>query len=188
MRNARNTRRRSVKIGLTASLLVLLAALVVAGCGGGSSSGGGEQIAVVGYSTPQSVYEEGLEPAFEKTSNGSGASFTNSFGASGDQSRAVAAGQPADLVHFSVGSDMTRLVEEGQVASNWEDNKYKGIGQDSVVVLAVKKGNPDGIKSFDDLLTKDVSVVTPARPAGTSWRSTARRSSRANPKHRRSKP
>jgi len=161
MRNARNTRRRSVKIGLTASLLVLLAALVVAGCGGGSSSGGGEQIAVVGYSTPQSVYEEGLEPAFEKTSNGSGASFTNSFGASGDQSRAVAAGQPADLVHFSVGSDMTRLVEEGQVASNWEDNKYKGIGQDSVVVLAVKKGNPDGIKSFDDLLTKDVSVVTP---------------------------
>ena len=161
MRNARNTRRRSVKIGLTASLLVLLAALVVAGCGGGSSSGGGEQIAVVGYSTPQSVYEEGLEPAFEKTSNGSVASFTNSFGASGDQSRAVAAGQPADLVHFSVGSDMTRLVEEGQVASNWEDNKYKGIGQDSVVVLAVKKGNPDGIKSFDDLLTKDVSVVTP---------------------------
>ena len=85
MRNARNTRRRSVKIGLTASLLVLLAALVVAGCGGGSSSGGGEQIAVVGYSTPQSVYEEGLEPAFEKTSNGSGASFTTSRMASSNR-------------------------------------------------------------------------------------------------------
>jgi sulfate/thiosulfate-binding protein len=168
MRNARKTRRRGVNIGLAAALLALLGTLVLAGCGGsssnssgGSGGSGGEQIAVVGYSTPQSVYEEGLEPAFEKGSTGSGASFTNSFGASGDQSRAVAAGQPADVVHFSVGSDMTRLVEEGQVAANWEQNKYKGIGQDSVVVLAVKKGNPDNIQSFDDLLTKEVSVVTP---------------------------
>jgi sulfate/thiosulfate transport system substrate-binding protein len=153
--------RKSVGVGLVAALLAI-AALVVAGCGSSSSdSSGGGQIAVVGYSTPQSVYEEGLEPGFQATPDGSGVSFTNSFGASGDQSRAVAAGQPADVVHFSIGSDMTRLVEEGQVAAGWEQNKYKGIAQDSVVVLAVHKGNPDGIHSFDDLLTKDVSIVTP---------------------------
>lgn len=147
--------------GLTIALLAL-AALVVAGCGGDSdASSAGGKIAVVGYSTPQTVYEEALEPGFQATSAGSGVSFSNSFGASGDQSRAVAAGQPADVVHFSVGTDMTRLVEEGQVSPNWEKQPYHGIGEESVVVFVVRKGNPKGIESFDDLLSKDVSIVTP---------------------------
>ena len=141
-----------------------IAALVASGCGGGSATGssdGGGRIDVVGYSTPQAVYEEALEPGFEATSEGSGVSFSNSFGASGDQSRAVAAGQPADVVHFSVGSDMTRLVEEGQVAASWDKQPYNGIGEDSVVVMVVRQGNPEGIESFDDLISKDVSVITP---------------------------
>ncbi|HET6570553.1 MAG TPA: sulfate ABC transporter substrate-binding protein [Solirubrobacterales bacterium] len=143
--------------------MLLIAALVASGCGSSSdsSSSGGGKIAVVGYSTPQSVYEEGFEASFKETPDGSGVSFTNSFGSSGDQSRAVAAGQEADVVNFSVGSDMTRLVEEGQVAPNWEDNKYHGIANDSVVVLVVRKGNPKGIHSFEDLLSKDVSIITP---------------------------
>src|SRR5215469_9065018 len=100
MRNARTIRRRSVTVGLPAALLTLLIALVVAGCGSSSSSGtssssGGAKLDVVGYSTPESVYAETLEPAFEKTPQGQGVSFSNSFGASGDQSRAVVAGQPA---------------------------------------------------------------------------------------------
>ena len=119
------TRQRIAKIGLLAALLALVSALGVAGCGGGddttsssgssSSSGSGGSIDVVGYSTPESVYQEALEPAFEKTPEGSGVSFSNSFGASGDQSRAVAAGQPASVVHFAQAGDMERLVEEGQV-------------------------------------------------------------------------
>ena len=68
---------------------------------------------MVGYSTPETVYEEGLEPGFNKTSAGAGVSFSNSFGASGDQSRAVEAGQPASLVHFSQAGDMSRLVDAG---------------------------------------------------------------------------
>src|ERR1700742_2696721 len=100
MRNARNTRRRGVTAGLTAAILALLIAVIAAGCGGsddsssssgessGSSSSGGAKLDVVGYSTPESVYAEFLEPAFEKTSEGKGVSFSNSFGASGDQSRA----------------------------------------------------------------------------------------------------
>jgi sulfate transport system substrate-binding protein len=141
--------------------LAAIAVLVAGGCGSSSSGSSGGTIDVVGYSTPQSVYEEALEPGFQETSAGSGVSFSNSFGASGDQSRAVAAGQPADVVHFSVGSDMSRLVEEGQVASSWENQPYHGIGEESVVVLVVRKGNPKGIHSFDDLLNKDVSIITP---------------------------
>ncbi len=98
----------------------------------------------------------------KKTSAGSGVSFSNSFGASGDQSRAVVAGQPASVVHFSQAGDMERLVEEGELVSkDWEKQPYGGIATDSVVVLVVRKGNPKGINSFDDLQTKDVGVVTP---------------------------
>ena len=171
MRNARISRRRSVTVGLLAAL-TLLVAIVVAGCGGsdstatgsdtGSSSSSGGKLDVVGYSTPESVYAETLEPAFEKTSQGTGVSVSNSFGASGDQSRAVVAGQPASIVHFSQAGDMERLVEEGElVAKDWESNKYKGIATDSVVVILTRSGNPEGIKSFKDIEDKDVDVVTP---------------------------
>src|SRR3954451_19525188 len=169
MRNARTTRRRSVTVGLPAVLVTLLIAVFAAGCGSsdstssssGSGSGGGK-LDVVGYSTPESVYAETLEPAFEKTSQGNGVSFSNSFGASGDQSRAVVAGQPASVVHFSQAGDMERLVEEGElVAKNWEANKYHGIATDSVVVILTRKGNPEGIKSFKDIEDKGVDVVTP---------------------------
>jgi len=158
-----------VTVGLPAALITLLFALVVAGCGSssdsstsGSSSSGGAKLDIVGYSTPESVYAETLEPAFEKTSQGKGVSFSNSFGASGDQSRAVVAGQPASVVHFSQAGDMERLVEEGELVSkDWESQPYHGIATDSVVVILVRKGNPEGIKSFKDIETKDVEVVTP---------------------------
>ena len=165
MRNARNTRRRGVRAGFPVALLALLLAVFAAGCGSsddsatGSSDGG--KLDVVGYSTPEAVYEEALEPGFTSTPEGESVSFSNSFGASGDQSRAVEAGQPASVVHFAQGGDMIRLVEGGQVAPDWDKGEYKGIAQDSVVVLAVRKGNPEGLKSFDDLLTEDVEVITP---------------------------
>ncbi len=147
--------------GALAVLLLAIAALAIAGCGGSGSSSGGK-LDVVGYSTPESVYQEDLEPAFQKTAAGKGVSFSNSFGASGDQSRAVVAGQPASVVHFSQAGDMERLVEEGELVSkDWEKQPYGGIAADSVVVLVVRKGNPKGVHSFDDLLSKDVSVVTP---------------------------
>src|SRR5512133_3655366 len=166
MRNAAFPARRLLPPAL-GGILVLLGVLLVAGCGSGSDEatgagdGGGGKIDVIGYSTPESVYEDGLEKACAKTAAGNGVSFSNSFGASGDQSRAVEAGQPASLVHFSQAGDMTRLVDDGIVDSSWDKNKYKGIAQDSVVVLVVRKGNPKGIHSFDDLINKDVSVVTP---------------------------
>jgi sulfate/thiosulfate-binding protein len=160
-------RGRAGAILATLSLALLaLAGLVVAGCGGsGSDSASGSsggKLDVVGYSTPESVYQEALEPAFEKTTAGKGVSFSNSFGASGDQSRAVVAGQPASVVHFSQAGDIERLVEEGGLVSkDWEKQPHDGIATDSVVVLVVRKGNPKGIHSFDDLQSKEVDVVTP---------------------------
>ena len=183
MQKALTTRRHQAAAGLAATALALLIALAAGGCGGGgdSATGGvassgdlpsggdpgssadGGKISVVGYSTPESVYAEALEPAFEKTPQGEGVSFSNSFGASGDQSRAVAAGQPASVVNFSVGSDMERLVEEGEIVSrSWEKQPYGGYVTDSVVVILVEKGNPLGIESFKDLEeSEDAEVITP---------------------------
>src|SRR6185436_21128985 len=114
-------------------------AVGVAACGGSSdatgSSGSGGSIDLVGYSTPEEAYTNDLEPGFNGTPDGEGVEFSNSFGASGDQSRAVEAGQPADVVHFSLEPDMTRLVDAGLVPSDWADNEYNGIVEDSVVVF-----------------------------------------------------
>ena len=156
--------KKAIGLGLVSALLALVA-LTVAGCGSSSdssSSSSGGKLDVVGYSTPESVYQEDLEPGFEATSQGADVSFSNSFGASGDQSRAVVAGQPASVVHFSQAGDMERLVEEGElVDKSWDEQKYDGIAEDSVVVIVTRKGNPEGIKSFDDLLGKNVDVITP---------------------------
>jgi len=55
-----------------------------------------------------------------------------------------------------------RLTEEGEiVAKDWDQNKYKGIAQNSVVVFVVREGNPEGLESFDDLQSKDVEIITP---------------------------
>jgi sulfate/thiosulfate-binding protein len=176
MRKIRQPARQfSVPLALPAALLALVAGMTVAGCGGSDDSAtgasGGGKVDIVAYSTPETVYTDSLEPAFEATSAGEGVGFSGSFGASGDQRRAVEAGQPASLVHFAQGGDMIALEEAGRVAPDWDQNKYKGIGQESIVVLAVRGGNPEGIESFDDLLTKDVDIITPnpLSSGGARW-------------------
>jgi sulfate/thiosulfate-binding protein len=155
--------------------LLALTALVVAGCGGsdaeGGSGGGGDKLALVAYSTPQQAYEDDLIPAFQKTSDGSGTDFSTSFGASGDQRRAVEGGLPADVVSFSLEPDMTKVVDAGLVAPDWNKDEHKGNVTNSVVSLSVREGNPKGIKGWEDLVRDDVEVITPnpATSGGAKW-------------------
>jgi sulfate/thiosulfate transport system substrate-binding protein len=154
--------------------IALAATLGIAACGGDDEAEGGSgggNIDLVAYSTPQQAFEEGLIPAFQDTDAGSGVDVSTSFGASGDQRRAVEAGQPADLVDFSLEPDMTALVEAGKVAQNWNTGPTKGIISTSVVSIATRPGNPENIQSFDDLLTKDVEIITPnpATSGGAKW-------------------
>jgi sulfate transport system substrate-binding protein len=164
-------------------LITLLATVAVAaGCGGAADtkgatapaasggSGSKAKLSLVAYSTPQVVYDEVI-PAFAKTPQGQGVSFTQSYGASGDQSRAVLAGQPADVVAFSLAPDVNKLVKAGLVADNWADTPTKGFVSNSVVVLMVRKGNPKGIKTWADLLKPGVQVLTPNpfTSGGAKW-------------------
>ncbi len=117
-------------------------------------------VTVVGYSTPREAYAQTIE-AFQGTDAGRDVQFETSFGASGDQSRAVAAGLLADYVAFSLETDMTRLVDAGIVGPDWNAGTNKGFVTDSVVTFVVRPGNPKGIKTWDDLIRPDVTVVTP---------------------------
>ncbi len=151
------------------ALLAALVALVVAGCGGASDEKGGESggggdadttLSLVAYSTPQVVYDE-IIPDFRATEEGRSIGFRTSFGASGDQSRAVEAGQRADVVTFSTEPDMTRLVDAGLVAEDWNAGPNRGLVTTSIVSFVVRKGNPKGIRTWDDLLRPGVKVLTP---------------------------
>jgi sulfate/thiosulfate transport system substrate-binding protein len=144
---------------------VLGVTLVAAACGGTSNgsaeaAGGGAELTLVAYSTPREVYEQ-LIPAFRKTSEGERVTFQQSYGSSGEQSRAVENGLPASVVAFSLEPDVTRLVEAGLVDAGWKDGAHKGMVSRSVVVFAVRKGNPKNIRSWDDLVRDDVEVINP---------------------------
>jgi sulfate/thiosulfate transport system substrate-binding protein len=135
----------------------------LAACGsnaGGSSDEEKVTLALVAYSTPQEAYEQIIK-AYQGTSDGENVEFTTSFGGSGDQSRAVEAGQPADVVAFSLEPDMTRLVKAGLVADDWNSDEHKGMVTDSVVVIATREGNPKDLTDWDDLTQDGVEVITP---------------------------
>ncbi len=151
------TRKRWV----AASAASAAAVMALTGCGSSSdAASGGDKLNVVGFSILEQVNKTTFAD-FEKTDAGKGVTFTTSYGASGDQSRAVAAGAPADFVHFSLEGDVTRLVDEGLVAKDWNAGPTKGIASQSVVVFVVRKGNPEGIETWDDLVEPGVEVVTP---------------------------
>src|SRR3954447_19255080 len=144
-----------IRIAALAVALVALAAGVAA-CGSSSDS----KLSLVAYSTPQEAYQE-LIPAFKKTSAGKDVGFNQSYGASGDQERAVEAGLKADVVALSLAPDVEKLVKAGKVDANWDKNQFGGFVTNSVVVLATRKGNPKNIKTWDDLITPGVEVITP---------------------------
>src|SRR5919112_3964577 len=137
--------------------------LALTACGGGgsgSSSSSGSELSLVAFSVPKPAYDD-LQKSFADTPDGKGVSWKSSYGASGDQARAVMSGLPADYVGFSLNSDMTKLVDKSLVAKDWDAGTNKGIVSTSVVVIVVRKGNPLGIRDWDDLTKPGVQIVTP---------------------------
>src|SRR4051794_10166671 len=159
-------------ISLLLAVAALGTAVAVTGCGGSSSAegSGGGKLSLVAYSTPQEAYEQ-LIPAFQKTAAGKGVTFSQSYGASGDQSRAVANGLPADVVEFSLEPDVTKLVDAGLVSSSWNQDQWHGFVTNSVVALVVRKGNPKNIKTWADLTKPAVQVIepNPFSSGGARW-------------------
>jgi sulfate/thiosulfate-binding protein len=159
------------KIARSLLSLALVGALAAAASGcGTSSASGGNGLSLVAYSTPKEAYAK-LIPAFRGTAAGKGVNFTQSYGASGDQSRAVASGLPADVVALSLAPDVDKLVKAGKVSADWTSGPTKGFVTDSVVTFLVRTGNPKGIKTWDDLVKPGVQVIepNPFTSGGARW-------------------
>lgn len=142
-----------------AQKITLLAAVVAASVAA-TAAAAGTNISLVGYSTPKAVMGKIIQ-AWQQTPAGKDASFSQSYGASTDQARAVANGLKADIVFLSTGDDVNLLVDAGLVDSKWNHQAYNGIGADTVVVFAVRNGNPKHIKGWNDLIRPGIQVLTP---------------------------
>lgn len=153
----------------------VLASACSGGSGGASAEGGrGETIHIVGFAVPEAA-NKAIATEWAKTADGRGVEFVTSYGASGDQSRSVVSGLPADYVHLSVESDVTRLVDAGLVSPDWKSGPTKGVVSSSIVVFAVREGNPKNIRTWDDLVEPGVEIVTPnpASSGAARWNALA---------------
>jgi sulfate/thiosulfate transport system substrate-binding protein len=146
---------------LTVFAAALTAALALAAGSepGGTTGASATELSLVAYTTPREAYAK-LIPMFQKTAAGKDVTFTQSYGASGEQARAVRAGLDADLVALSLAPDIDTLTPD-LVDRKWKNQPYKGMVTNSVVVFVLRDGNPKKIKGWDDLLRPDVDIVTP---------------------------
>ncbi|HEY7604985.1 MAG TPA: sulfate ABC transporter substrate-binding protein [Gaiellaceae bacterium] len=151
-----------MKIALGTAVLAAVAAslALAAATSAATTSKKAVTLNLVAYSTPKPVMTK-LIAAFQQTQAGQGVSFTTSFGGSSAQAAAVAAGQPADVVVLSTGTDMNLLVDKGKVDPGWNRQSYGGVVWNSVVVFGLRNGNPKKIKAWNDLVKAGVGVLIP---------------------------
>jgi sulfate transport system substrate-binding protein len=154
---------------------VLGLSILLAGCGGEGTPAPGAATAtrtlVLGaYTTPREVYGKAIIPAFQrhwKERTGETVTFQESYLGSGAQARAIVGGFEADVAALSLEADVDAVAKAGLIAHDWKADAYQGMVTRSVVVLAVRAGNPKGVREWDDLRAPGLNVLTPnARTSG----------------------
>ena len=142
-------------------LFALILPVVFVCVGAAQARQSGTTLNLVAYSTPKPVMQK-LITRFTYSAAGKGISFSQSYGPSGSQARAIVAGQPASIAFLSTGLDIDAVADAGLVSKNWDHAPYSSIAADSVVAFVVRKGNPKHIQSWADLAKPGVQVVTPS--------------------------
>ncbi|MEH7333897.1 sulfate ABC transporter substrate-binding protein [Neobacillus drentensis] len=178
----------SRKIAYKLSFFLMLFALVLAGC---SSNEAGSQPAKktedaakkkapiqllnVSYDPTRELYEE-VNAEFAKEwekKTGQQVTIQQSHGGSGKQGRAVIDGLEADVVTLALAYDIDEIANTaGLLSKDWQKKlDDNSTPYTSTIVFLVRKGNPKGIKDWDDLTKKGVSVITPnpKTSGGARW-------------------
>ena len=173
--------RRRVLTWKKASLagLLLLGLSLGAVCSRSGSAGGEERVArrtltLGAYTTPREVYGKAILPAFRRfwrAQHGEDVEFRQSYMGSGAQARAILGGFEADVAALSHEADMELLRREGLVRKDWKRAEQSGIVTRSLVVLGVRRGNPRGIRGWEDLRQPGMRVLTPnvRTSGGAMW-------------------
>jgi sulfate/thiosulfate transport system substrate-binding protein len=159
------------------ALLALLSASALQACGGGGGAPGDGQkvkLTLAGYTTPREAYGKAVIPAFQKhwkEKTGQDVEFRESYQASGAQSRAVIGGFEADIVALSLEGDVDKITDAGLITHDWKGKPYRGMVSTSLVVIAVREGNPKGVRDWPDLARSGLNVLTPdpKTSGGAQW-------------------
>jgi sulfate/thiosulfate-binding protein len=159
-------------------VIILAFSLALTACGSAneeSGSGGGSvEIVNVSYDPTREFYVEYNE-AFAKhwkEETGQTVTFKQSHGGSGKQARTVIDGLKADVVTLALGYDIDAIADAGLIEPDWQQQfENNSSPYTSTIVFLVRKGNPKGIKDWDDLIKPDVEVITPnpKTSGGARW-------------------
>jgi len=129
----------------------------------------------VSYDPTRQLYVE-YNKAFAahwKAKTGDDVTIKQSHGGSGKQARSVIDGLPADVVTLALSADVDALYENGRhIPKDWQKRLANNSAPyTSTIVFLVRKGNPKGIKDWDDLVKPGVGVVTPnpKTSGGARW-------------------
>jgi sulfate transport system substrate-binding protein len=162
------------KQGTLALISLSLSFLAAAGCGGSSRSDGEATLTLGAYTAPREAYAKAIIPEFQKywkAKTGQEVEFQESYQASGAQSRAIISGFEADIAALSLEGDVTRIADAGLIRRDWQANQRRGIVSTSLVVMAVRPGNPLGVRDWPDLTRPGLKVLTPdpKTSGGAQW-------------------
>jgi sulfate/thiosulfate-binding protein len=156
--------------------LVLSAALP--GCGESSPGGGATNkvrtLTLGAYTTPREAYGKAIIPAFQhywKGKTGEDVHFQESYLGSGAQARAIVGGFEADVAALSLEADVEKVARAGLITRDWKTGPHQGMVTRSIVVIAVRAGNPKGVRDWDDLRQRGLQVLTPnvRTSGGAMW-------------------
>ncbi len=142
--------------------------------GSAQAAASGRATLILGaYTTPREAYGK-LIPLFKKLwkdKTGQDVEFQESYLGSGAQSRAIVGGFEADIAALSLEEDIKRIADAGLITHDWKAKGPGGMVSTSIVVLAVRKGNPRGIKDWNDLTAKGLNILTPDpnTSGGAQW-------------------
>src|SRR5437867_2376967 len=139
-----------------------------------AGAAGPQELILAAYSVPKEAYEKRIIPAFQqqwKQRTGQEIRIRSSYGASGAQARAIIGGFQADIAALSVEGDLDQVAKAGLITHNWRGGPHQGIVTASVVAFGVRKGNPKGIKTWEDLAKPGLEVLypNPKTSGGAMW-------------------
>lgn len=158
--------------------VMALALMLVSGCAkpAAEKNAGAEpvQLTLAAYSIPEEAYKQ-IIPAFQtywKAKTGQEVTFTESYGGSGSQARAVIDGLEADVVNLAMEPDVAKIEEAGLIEPGWQERtENNGIVTTSLIVYGVRPGNPKSIDGWEDVSAEGVGVITPnpKTSGGAQW-------------------
>ena len=163
---------RSIAPSIVVSLIFV--SIGFQGCGSSEKDGNKVSLILGAYTTPREAYGKAIIPAFQKywkEKTGQDVEFQESYQGSGAQSRAIVGGFEADIAALSLEGDIDKIAEAGLITHDWKSNKSAGMVSTSIVVIAVRAGNPKGVHDWPDLTRPGLNVLTPdpKTSGGAQW-------------------